>query len=154
MRQAAAQHKGTSFIEILQNCVVFNEGVLDNLGDRSQRAENTVYLEHGKPLRFGEGGKRGIALRSMAPEVVAVGDGGAAEKDLYVHDVGCESAAPAYMLAGLEPPDFPKAFGIFRQIERPTYEDLMMEQIDAATARGGRGDLADLLGAGTTWDVD
>jgi 2-oxoglutarate ferredoxin oxidoreductase subunit beta len=152
--EAAARHKGASFVEILQNCVVFNEDVIENFGDRALRDEHWVRLEHGKPIRFGKDDEKGILLRGMQPAVVAVGENGKREEDLLVHDARSSSPALAHLLAHLAPPEFPKAYGIFRQIVKPTYEDLLMSQIHAAVAKNGRGELSRLLTRGTTWFMD
>jgi 2-oxoglutarate ferredoxin oxidoreductase subunit beta len=154
MIEAAARHRGTSLVEILQNCIVFNQTVLGDFADRDRRTEQWVYLEDGKPVRFGKDGGKGIALRGGEPEMVAVGAGGVPEEDLLVHRVDSPLRGQAYLLAGLEPPAFPRALGIFRQVQRPTYNDLLMEQIDTAVAANGPGDLARLLNSGTTWSVD
>ena len=138
--EAAARHKGVSFIEILQDCVVFNEGVLSNLGERNERDNNWVFLEHGQPVRFGKNLEKGIVLRGTKPEVVTVGVGGAREEDLMVHDTGNPSRVPAYLLASFNPPEMPMAFGIFRQVQKPTYNDLMIaaNQRSAGRARPRR----------------
>jgi 2-oxoglutarate/2-oxoacid ferredoxin oxidoreductase subunit beta len=93
-------------------------------------------------------------MRDMKPEVAVKGENGVREEDLLVHDAHGESVAQAYMLASLAPPDFPTALGIFRQEEKPTYDDLLMEQIDDAIVKKGHGELSKLLSAGTTWLVD
>ncbi len=152
--EAAARHKGTSFIEIRQNCVVFNENVLENFADREDREEHWLRLEPGKPVRFGKDGGKGIVLRGLTPSVATIGVDGVREEDLLVHDPHCPSPLPAYLLARLQPPDFPTALGIFRQVEKPTYNDLLMSQIDGAIAQQGKGDLSRLFNAGTTWFVD
>ena len=152
--EAAARHKGVSFIEILQDCVVFNEGVLSSLGERSERDDHWVFLEHGRPVRFGKNGEKGIVLRGTQAEVVTVGEGGVREEDLMVHDTGNPSRVPAYLLAAFAPPEMPMAFGIFRQVQKPTYDDLMLQQINDVIADRGRGDLPRLLRSGTTWLVD
>jgi 2-oxoglutarate ferredoxin oxidoreductase subunit beta len=152
--EAAARHKGTSFVEILQNCLVFNDGAFDSFTDRAVRDENRILLEHGKPIRFGAGGRRGVMIRDMQPRLVTIGEDGVREEDLLVHDAHSSSRALESLLASLEPPEFPVALGIFRQVERPTYDDLLMAQIDAAVAKNGRGQLPRLLSGGTTWWVD
>jgi 2-oxoglutarate ferredoxin oxidoreductase subunit beta len=152
--EAAARHKGTAFIEILQNCLVFNDGAFDAIADRSVRDEHRILLEHGKPIRFGKDGRRGIVLENMEPRVAMVGENGVREQDLLVHDVRSSSRALAYLLAALAPPDFPQALGIFRQVQKPTYDELLISQIQAAVSRNGRGQLSRLLDAGTTWTVD
>jgi 2-oxoglutarate ferredoxin oxidoreductase subunit beta len=152
--EAAARHRGTSFVEILQNCIVFNDDVLDRLGDRSLRDENWVRLEHGQPVRFGQGRRKGIVLREMEPSVAVVGENGVREEDLLVHNARSPSRAQAYLLAALKPPDFPMPYGIFRQVEKPTYVGLLSAQIDAAIAKNGRGELPRLLNSGMTWLVE
>ena len=152
--EAAARHKGSSFVEIRENCVVFNDSVLQSFSDTSRRGDSWIYLEQGKPVRFGAHGNKGIVVRGMEPEVAVVGENGVREEDLLVHDATGASSAQAYLLAGLHEPAYPTAIGIFRQVERPTYDTLLMSQVDGAVAKSGRGDLAKLLNAGTTWDVD
>jgi 2-oxoglutarate/2-oxoacid ferredoxin oxidoreductase subunit beta len=152
--EAAARHRGTSFIEIRQNCVVFNDNAIGNFGDKARREESWVYLEEGKPVRFGKDGRRGIVARGMKPELVVVGENGVREEDLLVHDPRAASAVQALCLGSLPHPEFPTALGIFRQVEKPTYEDLLMAQVDTAVAASGPGDLAKLLNSGTTWVVD
>jgi 2-oxoglutarate ferredoxin oxidoreductase subunit beta len=152
--EAAARHKGVSFVEILQDCVVFNEGVLSSLGERSERDNNWVFLEHGRPVRFGKNGEKGIVLRGTETEVVTIGSSGVREEDLMVHDTGNPSRVAAYLLASFNPPERPMAFGIFRQVQKPTYDDLLIQQIDEVVAERGHGDLPRLLRSGTTWLVD
>jgi 2-oxoglutarate ferredoxin oxidoreductase subunit beta len=152
--EAAARHKGTSFVEIRQNCVVFNDNVLGNFSDSEARGDNWLYLEQGRPIRFGKDGCKGLMIRGMEPVVVELGTNGVRDEDLLLHDAIGGASVQAYMLAGLAPPDFPTALGIFRQVEKPTYDDLLMKQIDAAVAKNGRGELSKLLTAGTTWLVD
>ena len=93
-------------------------------------------------------------LKNVEPRVATVGENGVRDEDLLVHDARSSSRALAYLLAALEPPDFPQAFGIFREVSKPTYDDLLISQIQAAVSRNGRGRLSQLLGAGTTWNVD
>ncbi len=152
--EAAARHKGASFVEIRENCVVFNESSLESFMDKSTRPDEWIYMEQGKPLRFGKEGRKGIRLRGMEPEVVVVGENGVREEDLLVHDAHAATSAQAYCLADLPQQGFPTALGIFRQVERPTYDELLMEQVDGEIARNGRGDLTKLLNAGTTWLVE
>ncbi len=151
--EAAARHQGTAFIEILQSCRVFNDGAFDYLMNREQRDESRILLEHGKPIRFGAERRKGIVVRNMEPRVVDLQQGEADEKDLLVHDAHATSPALASLLAVLEPPQFPTALGIFRAVERPTYDGMLMERIATETARRGRGDISKLLHAGTTWEV-
>lgn len=147
---AAARHKGGAFIEILQNCRVFNDDAFIDVASKAQAAESRIMLEHGKPILFG-GGAKGLGVRQMEPVIV---DANAQPADVLVHNTATESSALAALLAELEPPQFPTAFGVFRSVERPTYDDLLMSQIEQAMGKKGRGNLKALLHAGTTWQVD
>jgi 2-oxoglutarate ferredoxin oxidoreductase subunit beta len=150
MIRRAHAHKGTSFVEILQNCNIFNDGAFDELTDREKKAETQVQLEHGKPLIFGKDRNKGIRLRGPSLEVVTLGDG-VSESDLVVHDE--EDAALAFLLSLIGPPSFPAPVGIFRSVARGTYEDTVAEQIASAKSKKGEGKLKELLNRGDTWTV-
>src|SRR5689334_15777399 len=120
--EAAARHRGGAFIEILQNCRVFNDEAFDEVADRSRAAESRVLLEHGQPVRFGAGGQKALVVRNMEPEVVEVSPG--QDANVLVHNARSDSPALAALLAELEPPLFPMALGVFRDIVRPTYDQL------------------------------
>ena len=152
--EAGAKHKGISFIEVYQNCNIFNDHAFDYFAERSVRSDNVLYLEDGKPMIFGKDRNKGIRMNGAHPEVVTIGENGITEADLLVHDVNLADPSVAFMLARMEQPDFPQPVGIFRAVERATYEDLMVSQIDAAIAKGGPGNLAKLLNSGDTWVVD
>nr|MCU0981652.1 2-oxoacid:ferredoxin oxidoreductase subunit beta [Pirellulaceae bacterium] len=108
---AAARHRGTSFVEILQNCRVFNDGAFDEDKGRESLEHDRILLRHGEPIRFGPGGQKGIATRNLAPQIVDLSTGEASIGELLVHDVRATSPALAALLAALEPPDFPTALG-------------------------------------------
>jgi 2-oxoglutarate ferredoxin oxidoreductase subunit beta len=149
----AAQHQGSAFIEILQNCNIFNDGAWEHLTEASVRSEHTITLEHGKPLVFGKNRDKGIRLRGMELEVVTLGNG-ITEADLLVHDEANPNPAYAFLLSRMDSlPGFPTPIGVFRNIQTPRYEDLVRQQIAEVTAKRGRGDLAKLLRAGDTWEV-
>jgi 2-oxoglutarate ferredoxin oxidoreductase subunit beta len=152
--EAAARHRGTSFIEILQNCKVFNEGAFEDIVDRSQADELRINIEHGKPIRFGPAGRLGLAVRNLEPKIVNFENTNLAADDTLTHNAEADSPALAELLAALSPPDFPMAFGVFRQVTRPVYEELLMQQVHEATQKRGRGDLARLFKSGTTWEVE
>ena len=152
--EAAARHRGTSFVEILQNCRVFNDNAFDEAKGRESLENDRILLRHGEPIRFGPGGRKGIATRNLAPQIVDLETGDASIGELLIHDVQATSPALAALLAALEPPDFPMALGIFRNVDRPTYDALLMSQITASVAQRGRGDVGKLLNSGTTWEVD
>jgi 2-oxoglutarate ferredoxin oxidoreductase subunit beta len=144
-------HRGAAFLEILQNCNIFNDGAWEDVSNKAIKADNQLVLEHGKPLIFGKSRDKGIRLGpNMTPEVVQLGNG-ITEQELLVHDE--TNPAMAYFLSRLTPPEFPTPIGVFRAIERPTYEDGMAAQIQAARQRQGEGDLDALLNRGDTWVV-
>jgi 2-oxoglutarate/2-oxoacid ferredoxin oxidoreductase subunit beta len=150
----AAAHKGAAYIEILQNCNIFNDGAWETITEKDARSDNVVQLEHGKPLIFGKNRDKGIRLTGLELEVVALGDG-ITEKDLLVHDEHHPRASYAFLLAHMESrPGFPTPIGVLRSWEDvPRYEDVINAQIQEVQARKGKGDLAKLLQAGDTWEV-
>ena len=152
--EAAARHRGASFVEILQDCKVFNAGAFENVADRSRAEETRINLEHGKPIRFGPHRHLGLTVRGMEPEVVDLDALHVPEQDTLVHNAKASSPALAVLLAALSPPEFPMAFGVFRDVEQPVYEDLMMQQVREAIKKRGKGDLTRLLKSGTTWEVE
>jgi 2-oxoglutarate ferredoxin oxidoreductase subunit beta len=151
--QRAAEHRGTSFVEVYQNCVVFNDGAFDYAAAKNTRADTTLELEHGKPLVFGKNRDRGIRLRGLTPEVVAL-DSGVTENDLLVHDERSPEPSLAYLLSRMRQPEFPEPIGIFRAVDRPRYDEQLNGQVTQAIAKAGDGDLEALLNAGETWLVD
>src|SRR6476620_3778043 len=152
--EAAAKHKGISFIEVYQNCNIFNDHAFDYFAERSIRSDKVLYLEHGKPMIYGKERNKGIRMNGAHPEVVTIGENGITENDLLVHDIYLKDPSVAFMLARMEQPDFPQPVGIFRAVERATYEDMMVGQIAAAIAKSGPGSLAKLLNSGDTWVVE
>ena len=161
--ERAAEHKGSAFIEIFQNCNVFNDGAFFSFTERDVRDDKTVLLEHGKPLIFGKEKKRSIRLGSnLKPEVVTLvedgpgsAEGGAAQRgDLLIHDEKCEDPTLAYLLSQLNEPDFPIPLGVYRAVEKPVYESLLGEQIKKAVEKMGKPNLKSLLSAGDTWVVE
>ncbi|MCW2948746.1 MAG: thiamine pyrophosphate protein domain protein TPP-binding protein [Actinoallomurus sp.] len=147
----AAQHNGTSLVEIYQNCNIFNDDAFAPLKDPETRDDVTIRLVHGEPIVFGA--DREKALRrspSGSLEVVPADSPG-----IIVHDARNEDPSLAFALSRLDSPTFEHTpIGIFRQVERPAYDELMREQIDEAVAQQGPGDLTALLGSGDTWRVD
>ncbi len=153
LRQAAA-HRGTAFIEIYQNCNVFNDGAFDALTDKETKARNQIRLEHGKPIRFGPDAEKGVVqLSDGSMIVVDVADVG--EDALVVHDAHHRNPSLAFALAHLaERPTGPTPIGVFRDVERPVYGEAMEDQLALAREKLGPGDLAALLHSGDTWTVD
>jgi 2-oxoglutarate ferredoxin oxidoreductase subunit beta len=145
----AYDHPGGAFIEILQNCNIFNDGAWESLTDKATKADTVLMLEHGKPLVFGKNRDKGIKRGAGGHlEVVSLGNG-TSEADILVHDE--TNRTLAYMLAHLETP---KPIGVFHVEARPAYEDAMAKQIEAARQRQGEGDINALLNRGETWVVE
>jgi 2-oxoglutarate ferredoxin oxidoreductase subunit beta len=149
----AATHKGSAFIEILQNCNIFNDGAWETLTDTNVRSDHTITLEHGQPLVFGKNRDKGIRRKGLELEVVTLGNG-TSEKDLIVHDEKNPNPAYAFLLSRMElHPGFPAPIGVLRAVDEPRYEDRIAAQIRDVTAKRGPGDLDKLLRAGDTWEV-
>jgi 2-oxoglutarate ferredoxin oxidoreductase subunit beta len=151
MFERAHAYRGASFVEILQNCPVFNDGAWDEV--RSTKVTDAaIELEHGKPMRFAE--TKGLRLRpgTFDIEVVTIGVDGVGEADLLVHDETNRSMA--FLLANLEPPAFPIALGVLYQTPAPRYEAEVHAQLERARASAGEGDLDALLRSGHTWTVE
>ena len=150
-----AKHKGAAFIEILQNCNVFNDGAFDGYAEKSVRAERTVMLEHGKPLIFGNDRDKTFALSpsstGLGLNIVKVGD--LPERDLIIHNESAKHNHLATLLASLDEHDYPVPLGVFRCIDKPRYGELLEEQINQATRTQGRGVFMDHLRAGDSWQV-
>jgi 2-oxoglutarate ferredoxin oxidoreductase subunit beta len=146
----AYEHRGTAFVEILQNCNIFNDGAFADLTEKDAKADHQVVLEHGKALVFGKNRDKGIRMRGHSLEVVQLGNG-IRESDLIIHDE--KDSALAFLLSLMEPPAFPTPIGVFRAVERPTYERVLEDQIRQAKQQQGEGDLEELLSRGDTWTV-
>lgn len=149
----AAQHKGTAFVEILQNCNVFNDGAWDYLSDKQTKAGNTICLEQNKPLIFGKNRDKGIRLNGLDPEVVKLDDG-ITEDDLLFHDEKAPEPSLAFLLSRLRHPDFPEAIGVFRDVYRPTFDGQLNDKICVAKSQGSTPDLQTLINGQETWTVD
>jgi len=149
----AAHHTGSAFIEIYQNCNVFNDGAFDSFTEKTHKADRQIRVEHGKPLVFGAQRDRGIRLntRTLGLEVVMLGVNGVTEADLLVHDE--TNPTIAYMLAHMPYPAFPVALGVLFAEKRPTYDGALAEQRLAAELKQGKGDLDKLLRSGDTWTI-
>jgi len=146
----AAEHKGAAFVEILQNCNVYNDGAFASLTDKEIKADTQLVLEHGKPMIFGKNKDRGIRLKGLTPEVVTLGNG-ISTSDLLVHDE--HDPVLGFLLSRMAPPAFPTPIGVIRVAEKPTFDALMNYQIQDATAKAGEGDLEKLLHRGDVWTV-
>jgi len=152
LRRASA-HKGTAFIEVYQNCKIFNDGVFEYATDKGVKADNLLFLEHGKPLIFGKDRNKGVRLHGLDPEVVSLGSGITVD-DLLIHDEKAEEPSLAYLLSRMVHPRFPECVGVFRAVQRPTYEDLLNKQIEDIRRNRGAGKLEDLFASDDVWVVE
>ncbi len=153
MLRRAAEHKGTTFLEIYQNCNVFNDGAYDSFREKAVQAERQLRVEHGKPLIFGKDKTQGLRIcpRTLSLEVVTIGEDGVTEEDILLHDE--TNATLAYMLARMPYPQFPVAVGVLYAVDRPTYDETLVHQHEVAIEKFGKGDLDKLLHSGNTWKV-
>ena len=150
----AEKHKGTSVVEVLQNCVIFNDGVHDVVADKEVRDDRTIILKHGQPMIFGKGNNKGLVLEGLKLKVVTLGENGITEKNILVHDASEPNPGIQYMLANMRYPEYPVALGVIRSVPWPTYEKLVEEQIDEIQKKAKIKCMDDLLTSGSTWNVD
>ncbi|MBL6990805.1 MAG: 2-oxoacid:ferredoxin oxidoreductase subunit beta [Bacteriovoracaceae bacterium] len=148
---AADAHEGTSIIEVFQNCVIYTNKLHDAYTNRLTRDDNTLRLEHGKPMIFGKNKNKGLICSALTPQVVTIGENGVTEADLLVHDVTANNNAS--MLSSLKFPEFPIPLGVYRQVEEPVYDDDLVSQIQDVVKEKGRGDMQKLLDSGDTWEI-
>ena len=151
--RAAAAHRGASFVEIYQNCNVFNDGAFDAVRDKRQREANQIRLEHGEPIRFGVEGERGVVRGGLGRlELADVAEVG--EDALVVHDAQRADPGLAFELAQLaERPTGPTPIGVFRAVERPVYGEQFAAELEENRAEVGMDELRELLHSGDTWTV-
>src|SRR5262249_53171978 len=141
----AAAHQGSAFIEILQNCNIFNDRAWESLTEKDVRDDRTLLLEHGQPLVFGKSRDKGVRMNGINLEVVTLGDG-VTEKALIVHDERPPNPAYAFLLSRMDQtPGFPTPMGVLRAVDTPSYESAMNEQLRQVVAKRGRGDIGALL---------
>ena len=149
----AASHKGTAFIEIFQNCLVFNDNAYMSYTEKEIKDDKSVYLEDGKPLVFGKQKEKAIKLHGFHPEIIQSANGNLNEA--LIHNEKTEDRGLAYVLGqmGIENPDLPVAFGVLRQVQKPTYQELLYKQEEQAKKKNPNPSLEEVLNAGDTWEV-
>jgi len=150
----AYMHEGAAFVELYQNCNVFNDGAFETITAKDTRADMLIDLVHGEPIRFGSNGEKGVILNAFGEcEIVDVADVG--EDRLLVHDEHRDDPSLAFAISRLaHVPTMPTPVGVFRDVARPVYEDAVQIQLAAASERNGPGDLGALLASGSTWTVE
>jgi 2-oxoglutarate ferredoxin oxidoreductase subunit beta len=149
----AANHKGTSLVEVLQNCVIFNNEVHAEITGKDVREDNQIYLEHGKPMIFGKNRDKGIIQVGQKFVVVTIGQNGIREEDILVHDAHNPDDTRHYMLSRMTLPDYPVAMGVIRACKSSVYEDLLHKQIEEAQSNSKIKNVDQLLRSGNTFNI-
>jgi 2-oxoglutarate ferredoxin oxidoreductase subunit beta len=148
----AAEHQGTAFVEIYQNCNVFNDGAFFPFTEKETKDDNVVFLEHGKPMVFGKQKDKGIKLEGFTPTVVSLSDGKYSANDLIVHNEN--DTMLSFILARMSSiPNLPRPVGVFYKVQKPLYEVEIERQVQAAIQKQGEGNLEKLLNHGETWTI-
>ncbi|MBR5781830.1 MAG: 2-oxoacid:ferredoxin oxidoreductase subunit beta, partial [Bacteroidales bacterium] len=150
----AKNHDGLSVVEVLQNCMIFSNGIHENITAKEVRDDMQVKCVHGKPLIFGKERNKGIRLVGNRLEVATIGENGVTEADILVHDETEPTTGIHMMLAHMAPPEFPVAIGVIRNVEAPTYNQCLDGVIEAETAKSNIKCVDDLLNSGSTWDIE
>jgi len=151
---ASAKHKGASVVEVLQNCVIFNDGSQSRLASKADRAKNAIYLKQGEPMIFGENNEYGLMQEGFGLKVVKLGENGVTEKDLLVHDAYCEDNTLHMKLALMDGPDFPVALGVIRDVNAPSYDESVYAQIEEVRAKKPDRTLEEMLMMTCeTWEI-
>jgi len=150
----AAKHKGTSVVEVLQNCVIFNDGIHETVAGREVRDDRTLILKHGEPMIFGKGNDKGLILDGLKLRVVKLGENGVTEKNILIHNASEPNPGIQYMLANMRYPEYPVALGVIRAVPGPTYEKDIENQIAEVKKVSKIKNMDDLLNSGSAWKVD
>ncbi len=150
----ADKFKGTSIIEILQNCVIFNDGAHNKITNKDEREENQLWVEHGKPMIFGKNKDKGLIFENGELKIVKIGENGITEKDILVHDMTQKNPIIHLALANLNLPDFPMVFGIIRAVEASCFDDLLNQQIEEVKSKSKFKCMDDVFNSGSTWTVE
>ncbi|NUM50042.1 MAG: 2-oxoacid:ferredoxin oxidoreductase subunit beta [Flavobacteriales bacterium] len=153
----ANQHKGTSFVEVYQNCPIFNDGAFFAYSDKETKKEEAIYVENGQPLIYGENNGKGIKLNGLTPEIVDLTASGISANDLWIHNEKDKTKANllARMFDAVVPDvHFPRPFGVLFAEERPVYEEMMQSQIENAKAKKGEPSLDSILSGDKTWTIN
>lgn len=149
----AAKHKGTSVVEILQNCVIFSNKIHDLITNRDTKQDHQILLKKGEPMIFGKERNKGIVLKGTKLEVVKIGENGITEKNLLVHNPDDEDPGIHTMLSRMSAPDFPVALGVIRSVKHETFDELMIASIEHAKKSSDLKNVDDLLNSGYTWEI-
>jgi 2-oxoglutarate ferredoxin oxidoreductase subunit beta len=149
----AAQHRGTSLVEVLQNCVIFSNKIHSEITGRDVKDDHQIYLEHGKPMIFGKEKNKGLVLDKLRLKVVTIGEDGYTMDDVLIHDENNSDPTLHYMLARMSLPEYPVAMGVIRSYRTSVYEELLAEQINSARDKSPIKTMDDLLNSGNVFEV-
>jgi 2-oxoglutarate ferredoxin oxidoreductase subunit beta len=149
----AEEHRGTSLIEILQNCVIFNDKTFADITNKDVKLDAQLFLEDGSPMIFGAEMNKGIILNGFKLEVVTIGENGVTEEDILVHNATEQDPTLHAMLARMRPPVFPAALGIIRKFSRPTFDEGLLSQLEYEKGNAKFKTVDELLHSGETWKV-
>jgi 2-oxoglutarate ferredoxin oxidoreductase subunit beta len=154
MIERLAAHKGSGILEVYQNCNIFNDGAFKSFNERDVRDERMLQLEDGKPLLFGKGKTKGIRMNGVTPEIVTIGENGVTVDDILVHNENAPEPNLSYILGRMQFPEFPVPMGVFRAITKPSYEEMLANQISTVIGAKGPGSLEKLINSGETWVIN
>jgi 2-oxoglutarate ferredoxin oxidoreductase subunit beta len=149
----AARHKGTSMVEVLQNCVIFNDDAHAAITARENRDDFQLHLTHGQPMLFGKDRRKGLRLNGLKLEVVTIGENGVTESDILVHDAHQEDPTLHLMLARMAPPHYPMALGVIRQVRAKTFDEAVAEEAQRVKQTARYNSVDELLRSGETWQI-
>lgn len=149
---AAAKHKGTSVVEVMLNCIIFNDGIYDNVVDKSWRSDRTIFLRHGEKMLFGENNEKGLILDGFDLKAVTIGEDGYTAEDVLVHNAHSEDPT-LHLKLGLMEGDLPVALGVIRDVEALVYDQEVEKQIKEVQAKKPARRLVDHLMQGEVWEV-
>jgi 2-oxoglutarate ferredoxin oxidoreductase subunit beta len=152
--EEAAKHEGTSVVEVLQNCVIFNDGIHAAITDPKMREERQIFLKHGEPMIFGNLKDKGLIFEKGLLKAVKIGENGITREDILVHDVTEPNGYLHQQLIGMKLPDLPVAMGVIRAVKAPVYDQMMEKQIAEVKSKAKIKSIDDLLRSGNTWVVD
>lgn len=150
---AASQHKGTAVIEVLQNCVIFTDGIHKYYSDKESRPDRTIMLRHGEKMIFGKENNKGIVLDGFSLKVVTIGEDGYTIDDVLVHDATTHDNTLHYKLASMEGPEYPLALGVIRNVEAINYDQAVVDQIQRVQSNSKVKSFNDLMMSGNVWEI-
>jgi len=149
----AENHKGTSLVEILQNCIIFNDKVFDPVTNKAVKLDAQLWLKHGEPMIFGKEQNKGLILNGLNLEVVTIGENGITINDVLVHDAHCKDDTLHNMLVNMSAPDFPVAFGVIRSVKAISFDEGVHDQLENEKQKAKYNSVNELINSGVTWEI-